>query len=233
MASRPSSTAARDAEVPARRPYDSPLRRQQTAETRTRILVAGAALVRELSTWDWRELTFRAVAERAGVSERTVFRHFGAEQELHRAVMRQLEIEAGVEYEGLALADLSEMARRVFAAMSRFASSVDHRSAPPLSPTLSEEDERRRLALLAAVSQSAPAWSDLARQQAAAVLDVLWNVPAYERLVVSWQLDRDDALGAMAWALDLLVEAVEEGRGPGPGASGPGAPGQPKRPPRD
>ena len=46
-------------------------------------------------TWDWRDLTFRSVAERAGVGERTVYRHFPTERHLHDAVMERLESEAG------------------------------------------------------------------------------------------------------------------------------------------
>ena len=59
-----------------RRPYESRLRQRQTAETRERVIAAGSELVRQLPSWDWREGTFRAVAERAGVGERTVYRHF-------------------------------------------------------------------------------------------------------------------------------------------------------------
>jgi len=40
------------------------------------VIAAGSELVRQLPSWDWREVTFRAVAERAGVGERTVYRHF-------------------------------------------------------------------------------------------------------------------------------------------------------------
>ena len=113
--------ASEEPSPPPRRSYDSPVRRRQMAQTRTRILAAGAALARQSTSWDWPELTCRAVALRAGVSERTVFRHFGTERDLRRAVMRQLEIEAGVEYEALELGELGLMARRVFVAMGRFA----------------------------------------------------------------------------------------------------------------
>jgi len=61
--------------VGATRRYDSPLRRERAAQTRDSIISAGAELVHEFSSWDWRKLTIRAVAERAGVHERTVYRH--------------------------------------------------------------------------------------------------------------------------------------------------------------
>ena len=43
------------------------MRRQQAAETRERVIAAGSELVRELPSWDWRDVTFRAVAERAPI----------------------------------------------------------------------------------------------------------------------------------------------------------------------
>src|SRR5205823_8820044 len=115
---RPHTGTARE-----RRRYDSPVRRRQVAETRERILGAASALVHGFRTWDWHALTFRAVAERAGVSERTVYRHFATEQELRHAVMRRLEEEAGVSYDGLGLDDLAEVTALVFSARATFAAS--------------------------------------------------------------------------------------------------------------
>ena len=132
-----------------RRRYDSPVRRQQVAETRERILGAASALVHGFPTWDWRALTFRAVAERAGVSERTVYRHFATERELRDAVMRRLEEEAGVAYEGVGLDDLADVAALVFSSLSSFAVS------PPVvdDPTFVAEDQLRRDALRDAVDR--------------------------------------------------------------------------------
>src|SRR5213595_3751824 len=120
-----STTESGDAdETPGRRRYESPVRRRQVAATRERILDAGSALVHGLPTWDWRTLTFRAVAEQAGVSERTVYRHFATERELRDAVMRRLEEEAGVSYEGIGLDDLAPVTALVFSARASFAASA-------------------------------------------------------------------------------------------------------------
>jgi AcrR family transcriptional regulator len=210
-----STTGERDADAGReRRQYDSPLRRRQAAETRGRILDAGSALVHGFPTWDWRALTFRAVAERAGVSERTVYRHFRTEVELRDAVMRRLEEEAGVTYEGLGLEDLPEITALVFAARASFAASP----AVVEDPTFAAEDALRRDALLDAVAAAAPGWSELEREMAAGLLDVLWNVPSFERLVVQWGLDPEDATDAIAWAIRILVGVVRAG-GPAPGPS--------------
>lgn len=210
----PSVPDDRGTEGPPRRAYDSPVRRQKAVQTRTRILAAGAALARQSAGWDWPELTFRAVAGRAGVSERTVFRYFGTERDLHRAVMRQLEEEAGVEYEGLELSELGPMARRVFVAMSRFAVAGSPTTAPSVDATLTEEDDRRRVALLAAVTRETEAWSESELRMATGILDVLWHGPAYDRLVHSWGLDADSAIAALEWALSLVVDAVQSGQRP-------------------
>src|SRR5215471_9947932 len=102
-----------------RRRYNSPVRQQRAIETRNRIVAAGSALVHELPSWDWSGLTFRAVAERAGVGERTVYRHFPTERHLHDAVMQRLESEAGVSYEDVNLTNLAETTSRVFGSLQR------------------------------------------------------------------------------------------------------------------
>ena len=49
-----------------RRRYDSRLRRERAARTRDAIVAAGLELAHERLAWDWRGLTIRAAAERAG-----------------------------------------------------------------------------------------------------------------------------------------------------------------------
>jgi AcrR family transcriptional regulator len=197
--------------TPERRRYDSPVRRQQLAETRERMLDAGSALVHGFPTWDWRALTFRAVAERAGVSERTVYRHFATERELRDAVMHRLEVEAGVSYEGIGLDDLAEVTALVFSARASFAASS---SMAVDDPTFVAEDELRRDALRDAVAAAATDWTAADRDMAAGLLDVLWSVPSFERLVVQWGIAGDDATRVITWALDLVATAIRAGNSP-------------------
>ena len=92
-----------------RRRYDNRARQEKAAQTRERIIAAGSELVHAFDTWNWRDLTFRSVAERAGVGERTVYRHFPTERHLHDAVMQRLESEAGISYENVDLGNLGEV----------------------------------------------------------------------------------------------------------------------------
>src|SRR5439155_206394 len=104
-----------------------------------------------------------AVAKRAGVNERTVYRHFSGERELHDAVMRRLQEEAGIPFDGLTLDQYAAVVARLFDYLSSFS------AAPrtPSDPTFVAVDERRRQALLAAVRESTNRWSRTDRERAA------------------------------------------------------------------
>lgn len=190
------------------RRYDSPVRRQQAAETRERIVAAGSELVHGFATWDWRELTFRAVAEQAGVGERTVYRHFPTERSLHDAVMQRLENEAGITYEDVDLDNLADVTGRIFGSLQRF--TVRDSVRTPDDPTFAGVDARRRAALLRAVSAARPGWSDREQTTVAGLLDVLWNLPCYERLVGEWELSGTEATHAITWLMDKLLTAVSD-----------------------
>ena len=193
-----------------RRPYDSPVRRQRAAETRERIIAAGAELLHECAVWNWRALTVRGVAERAGVNQRTVYRHFANERELRDAVMARLEQEAGVFLEGLALEDIQRHTARIL----EYVSSFPLESRTPDDPTLLGAHRRQRETLVAAVSANAQAWPDDDRAIAAAMLDVLWSVASYERLVVDWGLAPKEAITGVTWVIGLVEAAIRADRPP-------------------
>ena len=195
-----------------RRRYDSPVRRQRAAETRERILTAGAELLHGFPIWNWRALTVRAVAARAGVNERTVYRYFTSERELRDAVMGRLEEEAGVDVEGLRLEAVADVTAQIFEYVSSFP--LEPRT--PRDPTVAAANQRQREALLAAVAPSTAEWSGVDRALAASMLDVLWSVVSYERLVVDWELDPQDATRAITWVIRLVEDAVRGGRRPAP-----------------
>jgi len=196
--------------VQARRPYDSPLRKARAAETSERIVAAGADLVRESSLRDWDGVTIRAVAERAGVNERTVYRHFANERALRDAVMQRLEEQAGIDLDDLQLDGVAGVATSIFMHVSNY----PLEARPPLDPTLLAANRRQHDALMNAVAAHAEQWPAADRRLAAAALDMLWSAGSYERIVRDWQLDRDEAIRAITWVIGLVEEAVREGRRP-------------------
>jgi AcrR family transcriptional regulator len=205
--SEPEPTAA----ARSSRPYDTSLRREQAAATRERIVTAGSELLHAGSVRDWKRLTVRAVALRAGVSERTVYRHFGNERGLTDAVMHRLEMDAGIDLEGMGLDDIATVATRI----------LDHVASYPMEPrpsldaTLVDANRRQKDALLNAVSAAADSWPEDRRVLSAALFDVLWSVEAFERLVGDWRINPGDAIHGLSWVIGLLDQAVRNGEGPG------------------
>jgi AcrR family transcriptional regulator len=188
------------------RRYDSPVRREQAARTREAIVQAGAELAHGLASWDWRPVNAKAVAERAGISERTVYRHFPTEQMLRSAILQRLQDEAGVEIEGLGLDELGERVDQLFRYLATFASSTE----PRLDPALANLDDRRTAALLDAVGRQAGGLSERERRQVAGVLDVLWSVPTYRRLTGRWGLTPAESTAAINWLIDAIVTSLAD-----------------------
>lgn len=199
------------AESAPRRTYDSPVRRERVAETRERIVAAGSELVHGFDGWNWEGLTYRAVAEQAGVGERTVYRHFPTERLLHDAVMQRLHEEAGVTYEDVTAANLTEVTARVLESMARFSPGPPALELPD-DPTFAAVDQRRRAALHRVVGELG--LDEAAGETVAALLDVLWNLPAFDHLVRGWDLDAERASASLRWLIGLVLRAAAEGDAP-------------------
>jgi AcrR family transcriptional regulator len=197
--------------TPARRPYDSPVRRERVANTRERIVAVGAQILHGFPVWNWGAVTHRSVAERSRVSERTVYRYFATERELRDAVMDRLSIEARVQLDALRLEHVREAAARI----------IDYTASFPFErptrfdePTLVAIHERQQQALLAAVAPFTADWSEASREIAAGMLDVLWNYASYEILVGQWNFDPKKAAAGVTWVIGLVEDAIRNGNPP-------------------
>lgn len=190
--------------------YDSPLRRAQVAAMHEGIVAAGCELLHGFPVWNWDALTVPAVAEQAGVSTRTVYRYFPSERDLRDAVMVRLEREADVVLDGLELGDVAEVAARII----RHSSTFQIVPRVPRDESVAAANARQRAALLAAIEPLTPDWSERDRRVAGGMLDVLWSVVAYERLVTDWELDLSDAVAGTTWVIGLVEAAIRGGQGP-------------------
>lgn len=216
-----------DASKAERRQYDSPLRRQQVEQTRDGILAAGAAIAHELPAWDWRGLTFKAVGERAGISERTVHRYFSTEKALRDAIIQTLVRESGVRLDYLELGDFARVTAETFRHLTSFA--AEHPVVEE-DPSFAQIDRQRRQAVLDAVERAAAGWTAAEREMAAAMMDALWHPVVFERLSTAWRLDADHATGALTWLIGLMEKAIVNGQKPAPTAAGPKpAPARPRK----
>jgi AcrR family transcriptional regulator len=196
-------------EVPKRR-YDNTRRRERANETRERIVTAGAELVRQSSISDWRGVTISAVADRAGVNERTVYRHFTNERGLRDAVMQRLEEAVGIDLAQLKLDRIADATERIV----RHIATYPPGKRPPLDPTLAEANRRQHEALLGAVAEHTAGWPAEDRRLAAALLDLLWSVSSYERLARDWSLDADESVRGLTWVIGLIEAAIRAGEPP-------------------
>ncbi|WP_311446622.1 TetR/AcrR family transcriptional regulator [Frankia nepalensis] len=197
--------------APSRRSYNSAVRRQQAADTRDRILTAGTELLHVAPTWNWPALTVRAVATRAGVNERTVYRYFGSERELRDAVMDQVQQESGVDLDHLRLEDIADVSQRVFEYLASFPPGPPQ---TPIDPTVVESRRRKHEALVAAVTPATREWPSDDREIAAAALDLLWNVTSFRHLVYDWELEPEAAIRCVTWLIRLVERALHENQPP-------------------
>lgn len=193
--------------TPVRR-YDGSGRRAAAEETAQRILEAAAELARDLPDWDWTELTMTAVAERAGVGRRTVYRHFESQGELHAALVADMLRKADVDYDGLRLDNLPTVAAKVYKQLTTFA-------AKPwgLHPVVFPEvDAARRQglrrAVVNAVTGEPPQEGVPDPGTVAALLDVIWQVTSYELLIRDWGFDEEQATHALRWLHGLVAGSL-------------------------
>ncbi len=105
------------------------------------------------------------------------------------------------------LEDVAEVTARIFAHVSSYP--PDARK--PLEPTLLDAKQRQHEALLKAVAARAGTWSERDRTAAAAVLDVLWGVASYERMVVVTAL-AEHVPAALQLFLELRLCSREQAR---------------------
>jgi hypothetical protein len=110
----------------------------------------------------------------------------------------------------MALEDVADIAARIFSHVSSYPA----RPKPPLDPTLTDANLRQRGALVGAVRDSTPEWSEAERTSAAALLDVLWSVSTYERLVTDWEVEPAQAVRTVSWAIGLVEGAIGSGQRP-------------------
>jgi AcrR family transcriptional regulator len=171
---------------------------------------AGASVLRGVSIWNWRALTARAVAEQAGVNERTVYRHFETEKALRDAVLDRLEAESGVVLGEMRLEDIEDVAARMF----EFVSSFPIQPRTQLDESVMAANQRQRDALVGAVAPWVDGWPETDARLAAAMFDVMWSVVSYERLVTDWHLHPDQAIAGISWVIRLIEAAIRSGERP-------------------
>lgn len=186
------------------RSYNSALRRDQAEATRERILAAMAALV---EAGDGSPPTNRAVAERAQVTEVTVYRHFPSRELLLKGLWEHLNRKDGVrvgmpESPTDLLAKFKPLLASFDASPARIVARVTTAQGRAARASL---DPERREAFLGVVALAAPALPESEQAKAAAVLQLLYSAYGWLSLREQWDLSGQPAAEALGWAADVLL----------------------------
>jgi AcrR family transcriptional regulator len=188
--------------------YDSPLRREQAAQTRERILSALAELIRRDG---FEEVSFRTLAREARVTEITVYRHFKDRHELLRAFWGWMDARVG--NRGMPQSEASLLADII-----------------PVFEGFSQQEQLMRAALLTSEGRAmrmsmqaerragferalAEATRGLPRRQklqVLAVIQLLYSGYAWLSMIDHWGMDGREAGEAAAWAVGTLLKSLHK-----------------------
>ena len=194
----------------ASRPYSSPLRAEQAAVTRDRVVDAAVEL---LSGGDATEVGMQDVADRAGVSVRTLYRHFATREELFDAVVKSIrermaamagpppvglaaQIESTREVVGAVL-ELEPLYRALFATQ---AGRDSHQRGA----------RRRRAAMTEAVAGELDGLDDDEVRLCTALIHLVTSSTAVLFLKDYWGLDADETARVLGWGGGALIAAMRD-----------------------
>lgn len=179
------------------------VREEYKEQTRTRILDAAIGVLREGSE---EPLTIAAVAQRAGVTERTVYRHFATRDELIRAVWRRLQQSVGSEGFPRSADALLASAPKLF---PRFDAMRELVRASIYSPAGLEvrlaSNRERQQAFLDCVTDALPGLDPEAARRRAAIAQLINSAYGWEVLRQFWGLGGREAGEAASEALAVLL----------------------------
>jgi AcrR family transcriptional regulator len=206
--SRPARSSRGDAPVRgSRRSYSSPLRDEQAEETRIRIL---EALVRTMAR-GVADLTIPAVAEEAGVSVPTVYRHFGTKRELLDALGPYVIEKTHLMPESPLpdLGELRDLARDVYRRHSEMDLTLRAAMASELGGVIRREHMPERLAMMRpAVVAAAPELDEPTVDRLSMILVLLLSSAVMRAMRDYFELTGDDAADHVGWAAEILIRGA-------------------------
>jgi AcrR family transcriptional regulator len=186
--------------------YSSPLRQEQKAATRQRILDAAGRLMADRGLED---LSFTAIAKEAGVKERTVYRHFANKSALLVGLWGWYQ--GRINYGPIAEneRDLLEKPLRTFVGFDE-----NERLTRALWSSPQGRDfrlsnvEERKAGIRKAIADATQSLSPRQAKWLAAAIHVLYSGAAWSTMKDYWGLSGTDAGRASSFAIELLLNAA-------------------------
>jgi AcrR family transcriptional regulator len=199
------------------RTYRSPLRERQARQTRQLLLAAAAD---ELVANGVADTTIAAIAERAQVSQRTVYRHFPDWQALLDALTEWVDAELAVRIEptlpastDVSLDELLATGRALFAAMEDVGRPAEAMVLTAQANRLLSEGHRERTrATERVIAGGLPAVDPPTRRQVAAVVRLLFSSQTWYTLTRELGLTAEQAGEAVSRTARALLADVRGDR---------------------
>lgn len=189
-----------------RRSYNSPLRLQQRRITRNKIMNAVAEIINEGHI-----LTFsiKDVADRAGVSYGTVYRHFPTRESLLEALYESASELVGKELslKSLAIDELPEVTRKAVEVFEENPTMVQAFTTVLAANNIQPQSRRERdQKYLEMVKENASFLSAEDARQGAAIISHLHSSLTWATLRQRFDLNAEETANALAWALQALIQ---------------------------
>lgn len=188
--------------------YRSPLRAEQKEATRQRILDAAGRLMEDA---ELEEFSFAAIANEAGVQERTVYRHFPSKSALIEGLCAWFQERVHYEF-ARTEHELLAKPKETFPGFAENERLVRALWSSPQGREfrLSNVAERKE-GIRAAIADAVRGLPPRQAKWMAAVVHVLLSSATWQTMKDYWGLSGEEAGKASAMALELLLNAARQG----------------------
>lgn len=188
----------------ARPAYASALRDRQKADTRALILQTVERLLKDRGL---EQLSLASVAREAGITERTVYRHFQTREQLLEATWAMVNDSIGMRAFPGTAEELVALPLVVFPAFEERAEVIRAMLASPQGRELRlRVNERRQTAIRAAVRDAKPELREPAFTRLCAAVQLLYSAAGWATMSDYWGLSGAEAGRAASDAIAVLLD---------------------------
>ena len=184
------------------------LRAKLNEHTRTLIV---EAMVEQLGETGVIDFSVFEIARRAGISPRTIYRHFPTREDMFDAMSRMVNERVGFPDYATTPQGIADLARKLFPAFDENEALILAQMQTPTGQTVRAHARKERASTMRrAVDSIAPDLSEDERNAFAAVCHCVMSADAWRRMRTDFDLDGESSGEAAGWALETLFAAIEQ-----------------------